>query len=163
MKVSRREFTGSALFSATVLSIPASAQEPASGSGPDNVVIRGRVVCLTEELQRLYKVVADCDHRGHVYSLKTSAGRIYPILPTDSAAAVFLDERYRARELQVTGRLFPQGDFIEVIKLQSWLNGTVYNLGYYCEVCNIWTHKPGPCECCQAPVEFRETLIEPNQ
>jgi hypothetical protein len=163
MKLSRREFTGSAILSTAALSISASAQEKASSDAPDNVVIRGRVICLTEEYQRQYNVVADCDHRGHVYSLKTSAGRIYPFLPTDSAAAVFLDEKYRERELQVTARLFPQGNFIEVIKLQSWRNGTVYNLGYYCEVCNIWTHKPGPCECCQLPVEFRETLIEPNQ
>jgi hypothetical protein len=107
-------------------------------------------------------VVADCGHRGHVYSLKTSEGKLYPFLPTDSAAAVYLDERYRERELHVTARVFPQGNFIEVIKFQSWRNGQVHNLGYYCEVCNIWTHKPGPCECCQLPVEFRETLPDPS-
>jgi hypothetical protein len=163
MKVSRREFTGAAILSSAALSVSASAQEKASGDAPDNVVIRGRVVCLTEEYERLYKVVADCGHRGHVYALRTSAGRLYPFLPTDAAAAVFLDQRYRERELQVTARLFPQGNFIEVIKLQSWRDGQAYNLGYYCEVCNIWTHKPGPCECCQEPVQFRETLTEPNQ
>lgn len=146
------------MLSAVGLTASVSAQDKAAVAEPETITIRGRVVCVTEEYERLYKVAADCGHRGHAYTLKTSAGKLYPFLPTDSAAAIFLDQRYRERELQVTARRFPETGFIEVIRLQSWREGRVYNLGYYCEVCNIWTHKPGPCECCQEPVEFRETL-----
>jgi hypothetical protein len=143
------------------LTLIASAQERSSSEKlaeePSPVILRGQVVCLTEELDRLYHTTTDCDKRGHLYSLKTAKGKLYPFLPTDTAAAIYDDQRVRERELQVTGRLFPATSFIEVIKLQSLRDGRLYDLYYYCEVCNIITHKPGPCMCCREPVEFRET------
>lgn len=123
---------------------------------PVSEVVRGHVVCLTEELQREQQIVPDCDKRGHVYSLRTSAGQILTFLPTDTAAAVYDDVRIRERELLVTARPIAGTSFIEVIKLQSVRNGKVYDLFYYCDVCNISTHKPGPCVCCQEPVVFHE-------
>ncbi|MEP7271689.1 MAG: hypothetical protein ABI882_09285 [Acidobacteriota bacterium] len=171
MRIGRREFAGLTLLSMTGLAPSALAQGPAAqgpavGSElrppeePETVTLRGRVVCLTEEYAKSYKVAADCGHRGHIYTLKTAGNRLYPFLPTDSAAAVFTDERFRERELNVTARLFPQSSFIEVITIQSWRDGKLHDLGYFCEVCNIWTHKPGPCDCCQDPVVFKETLPE---
>lgn len=155
MKSDRRQFIASSLLAAGSLSINAVAQDKAQ-----TTALRGRVVCLTEELEKLYQVTADCQNRGHAYSLKTSDGKFYPFLPTDSAAAIWMDERFRRRELQVTVRIFPQTQFIEVIKLQSRLSGKLHDLYYFCDVCMISSHKPGPCECCQEPVQFRETLAE---
>lgn len=158
MKPDRREFIATSFFSLGALSLPASAQDKASKAeeAPD-VFLRGRVVCLTEELDKLYNVLPDCSNRGHVYSLKVADGKLYPFLPTDTAAAVWMDDRYRQRDLQITARLFPQTNFIEVIKFQSWKNGKLHDLYYYCDVCAITASKPGACECCQDPVEFRET------
>ncbi|MCI0523870.1 MAG: hypothetical protein L0Y75_01280 [Acidobacteria bacterium] len=163
MNSNRRGFIAASLLSAGAFSLPASAQDKTKPSGEAQTVsIRGRVICLTEELQKPYQVIPDCEKRGHVYTLKTNDGKLYPFLPVDTAAAVWMDERYRQRELRVTARLFPQTNFIEVIKLQSWLKGRLHNLYYYCEICAITAHKPGPCECCQEPVEFRETPAEDN-
>jgi hypothetical protein len=165
MKTDRRQFIASSLLSAGALSVPIRA----AGSGhpsdePKNVSLRGRIVCLTEEFEKLYQVIPDCENRGHVYTLKTADGKLYPLLPVDTAAAVWMDERFRQRELQVTGRIFPQGSFIEVFRLQSWRSGKLHDLYYFCDVCMISTHKPGPCECCQDPVQFRETPAEtPSQ
>lgn len=154
MKIGLRQIARFLLL-LTALSLTAPAQDTKKGGEarvePISISLRGRIVCLTE----------DCGLRGHVYSLKTADDKLYPILPTDSATAIFLDERYRQRELQITARLFPAGNSIEVIAIQSWRNGQLYDLGYYCEVCNITTHKPGPCDCCQEPVEFRESRAEP--
>src|SRR5439155_16411900 len=52
------------------------------------VELRGHVVCLAEEFERLYHVTPDCEHRGHIYGLKTADGKLYSFLPTDSAAAL---------------------------------------------------------------------------
>jgi hypothetical protein len=120
------------------------------------------VICLTEDLQKTYQLTPDCDARGHVYSLKTPQGKIYPFLPLDTAAAIWMDERVRQRDLQITVRTFPNSDFIEVIKLKSWLNGRLHNLYYFCDICYISSHKPGPCECCQDPFQFRETPADAN-
>ena len=165
MKPDRRRFIASSLLTAGALALPASAQDGAQGgmksSGEAQTAsLRGRVICLTEELQKPYQIIPDCETRGHVYTLKTAEGKLYPFLPTDSAAAIWLDERVRQRDLQVTTRIFPATDFIEVIKLQSWRDGKLNDLYYYCVVCNITSHKPGPCRCCQEPVEFRETPAE---
>jgi len=163
MKPDRREFIAASFLSLGALSLPADAQDkPARVEEPRDVSLRGQVVCLTEELDKLYNVLPDCGNRGHVYSLKTADGKIYPFLPTDTSAAAWMDERYRQRDLQVAARLFPQANFIEIIKFQSWKSGKLYDLYYYCDVCAITSHKPGPCECCQEPVEFRETLAETN-
>lgn len=161
MKQPRREFLATTVFSLGALSLPAQAQDKAALiEDAGDVSLRGRVVCLTEELDKRFNVMPDCDKRSHVYSLKTSVGKIHPFLPTDTAAAIWMDERFRQRELQVTARSFPGTDFIEVIKFQSWLNGKLHDLYYFCDVCYITASKPGPCECCQEPVEFRETPAE---
>jgi hypothetical protein len=163
MKPGRREFIASSLLAAGALPFPASAQDRAKPSGEAKTVsLRGKVVCLTEELEKLYQIAPDCNTRGHVYTLKTAEGKFYPFLPVDTAAAIWMDERFRQRDLQVTARIFPATDFIEVIKLQSWRNGKLHDLYYFCDICYITAYKPGPCECCQEPVEFRETPAEDN-
>ncbi|MEY3283767.1 MAG: hypothetical protein RIR86_1780 [Acidobacteriota bacterium] len=150
MRSERRQFIVGALALASPLPLtPVSA-------GPKTVAVRGNIICLTEELARLYEVIPDCDDRGHLYAVRTAAGETYPLLPVDAAAAVWMDERYRQRELNVVARIFPQGPHLEVIKYQSFKDGQLHDLDYFCDVCMISTHKPGPCECCQDPVVFRE-------
>ncbi len=161
MKTDRRKFISTSLLTAGAFSITGLAQDGTrSIEEAPTIGLRGRVCCLTEELQNIHRIIPDCKNRGHVYSLKSSDGKFYPFLPTDSSAAIWMDERYRQRDLQVTVRLFPETRFIEVIKLQSRLNGRLHDLYYYCDVCMIAAHKPGPCECCQDPLQFRETLAE---
>jgi hypothetical protein len=155
MTTNRRQFLVSSLLTAAALPRNAAA----AGDDVRTLPLRGRIVCLTEELHARYQITPDCDARGHVFTLKTAEGALHPILPTDEAAALWLDARFRTRDLQITARLFPDTRFIEVIKLQSWRNGTLHDLYYGCDICNITTHKPGPCECCQEPVEFRETPV----
>ncbi|MGE0128650.1 MAG: hypothetical protein AB7U82_11270 [Blastocatellales bacterium] len=160
MKSDRRRFITTTLLTASAFSLPAAAQ--AENEAPA-VSLRGRVICYTEELQKSYQVIPDCETRGHVYTLKTGDGKLYPLLPVDMAAAAWMDERYRQRDLQITARLFPNTNFIEVIKFQSWRDGKLHDLYYFCDVCNITSHKPGPCECCQDPFQFRETPAEDNR
>lgn len=168
MKSKRREFIASSLLSVGALSLTAQAQDkPATPAGTQDdakeVALRGKIVCLTEELDKRFNVVPNCDKQHHVYSLKTADGKIYPLLPTDSAAAVWMDERFRKRDLQITARSFPDTNHIEVIKIQSWVSAKLYDLYYYCDICAITAFKPGACECCQEPVEFRETLADGNR
>ncbi|MFN0084602.1 MAG: hypothetical protein ACKVX9_04375 [Blastocatellia bacterium] len=154
MLFDRRQFIASSMLTAGALAAPGRADQAQTLS------LRGRVVCLTEELQKSYQITPSCDSRGHLYALKTADGSYSPFLPIDTAAAVWMDERYRTRDLQVTARPFPQNNFIEVIRFQSWVDGKLHDLDYYCDVCAISSHKPGPCECCQDPVVFRELPIK---
>lgn len=164
MKSERREFIAAGLLSVGALSLTAQAQDkPGSQEEARNVSLRGRIVCLTEELDKRFNVLPDCDKQHHVYSLKTGDGKTHPLLPTESAAAVWMDERFRKRDLQITARSFPNTNYIEVIKIQSWLNAKLHDLYYYCDICAITAFKPQACECCQEPVEFRETPAESDK
>jgi len=154
MKSHRREFLAAGMLSVGALTVKA---QDKSADDASDVSLRGKIVCLTEELDKRFNVLPDCDNQHHVYSLKTTDGKIHPLLPTESAAAVWMDERFRQRELQITARSFPGTNHIEVIKIQSWLNAKLHDLYYYCDICAITAFKPGPCECCQEPIEFRET------
>jgi hypothetical protein len=155
MKFHRRQFLSSSLLAASGL--PAAFGAPSESTEAPIVSLRGRVVCLTEELEKSFSVLPNCDMQGHVYALKAADGTCYPFLPVDTAAAIWLDERYRNRDLQIGARLFPANKFIEVIRFQSWVGGKLHDLYYYCDICAITANKPGACECCQEPVEFRET------
>ncbi len=154
MKSHRREFLAAGMLSVGALTVKA---QDKSADDASDVSLRGKIVCLTEELDKRFNVLPDCDNQHHVYSLKTADGKIHPLLPTESAAAVWMDERFRQRELQITARSFPGTNHIEIIKIQSWLNAKLHDLYYYCDICAITAFKPGPCECCQEPIEFRET------
>ena len=158
MAITRRDFGKAAVLSAGGFVTTQNAS--ASSNDAQTVTLRGRIICITEEYKRLYNVAADCANRGHVYALKSKDNKTNPILPTDSAAAIILDEKIRSRDLQITARVFPESAFIEVIKLQSFRSDRLHNLFYFCQVCNIRTHKPGPCDCCQDPVEFREVAVD---
>jgi hypothetical protein len=115
-----------------LIPLTAAAQKKAKAAEKaQNVTLRGRVVCLTEELAQPFQVTPDCELRGHNYSLKTADGKLYQFLPTDTAAAIYDDAQFRERQLQVTARLFPRTSFIEVIKLQSFRAGKLYDLYYY--------------------------------
>jgi len=160
MEFTRRDFGLAALLSAGTLAKARAGSSPEASGEPRTELLRGRIICLSEEYKQKFQVRADCANRGHVWVLKSSDGKVNPILPTDSAAAIILDEKIRSRDLQVTARVFPETSFAEVIKLQSLRDGKLYNLFYFCEVCNIRTHKPGPCDCCQQPVKFREVLTD---
>jgi hypothetical protein len=140
-----------------LLAISASAQAPTTGIQTE---VHGRVIRLKKPPAGLLLSTIDFDHHGVAYAIQTADGKLFPILPTDTASAIYNDSKFRERDLLVTARLFPATSFIEVIKLQSLREGRRYDLYYFCDVCNITTHKPGPCPCCQAPVVFRETPAE---
>ena len=75
MKSDRRRFIATSLLTAGAFSSPAFAQKTSEPLGEARTVsLRGRVICHTEELQKSYQVIPDCDTRGHVYALKAGDG-----------------------------------------------------------------------------------------
>jgi hypothetical protein len=170
MRRTRRQFVEDLIGAAGGVSVAAgsaSAQAKSSPgrkaqAKPQTITLRGRVVCYTTEFARLHNIEPECEETRILWGLKTTDARLYSFLPTDQAAAIYDDQRFRERDLQVTARHFPQTTWLEVIKLQSVRAGRVYDLFYFCEVCNIRTHKPGPCVCCQDPVLFHEEPAEKN-
>ena len=45
---------------------------------------------------------------------------------------------------------------LQVVLVQTVKGGKVYDVDYWCEVCQISGNRPGPCVCCGDDVELRE-------
>jgi hypothetical protein len=110
----------------------------------EQLVVRGRVYG------------SDDKQPPHMFGFKSADGRSYRFLADDVMTAMFADRRVRDRELQITARPHPE-DRLEIIRVQAARGAKLYDLYYYCDVCNVTAYAPGPCPCCRAELEFRET------
>jgi hypothetical protein len=139
------------LFSISLSTLPSLAQ----AADRSMVVVRGHVVCL-DALGRDEQSFPGCNEANHNFGFESKTGKLYKFLPTDPMTPIFTDSRVRQRELQISARAHP-GDQLEIIKVQSVKDGKVYDVFYFCDVCNITAYLPGLCPCCRAELEFRET------
>jgi hypothetical protein len=119
------------------------------------IELRGRVVCLAEEMHKLYKADLPTRHE-HLYGFKTEDGKYYTLLRTRLSEALFADNRFRERELLLKGRVFPQAQIFEPTTIRSVRNGVIQDIYYYCGICDIEAVAPGVCDCCQGPTELVE-------
>lgn len=132
---------------------------PIPGQGNDLVVVRGHAVCLNSlgrASGRDDESFLGCSEANHHFGFETKSGKLYKFLPSDPMTPIFTDSRVRQRELQISARLHA-GDQLEIIKVQSIKEGKLYDVFYFCDVCNITAFVPGLCPCCRAELDFRET------
>ncbi|MDE0010159.1 MAG: hypothetical protein OXU36_03380 [Candidatus Poribacteria bacterium] len=122
---------------------------------PEEVKIRGNIVCLAEEMHTHYNVELFKTH-DHLYGVKTEDGKYYTLLWTSLAEAIFVDEQLHEKDLIFNGRVFPNTQLLEITRFSSIKDGVVHELYYYCDTCYIRFVAPGNCDCCQAPVVLIE-------
>jgi hypothetical protein len=128
-----------------------------SAAAPE-VELEGRVVCIPERIHELFDTELPAEHE-HVYGFETRDGALYSLLRTKFSDALFIDQELRKRELLLKGRIFPKSHIFEVTRTRSIKAGQVYDVFYFCSVCNIETVSAGPCPCCQGAVELRERIL----
>jgi len=119
------------------------------------IVLRGRAVCV-EPSGRIVPDHEDCSVDTVKFLFHCKDGGTYAFVPEDALTAMFTDHRVRERELQITA-WERQNHQLELVGVQSLKNGKLYDLYYYCDICNITAYGPGPCPCCRRDLEFKET------
>lgn len=134
---------------------PAAAQQPEAAGKPAQVVLRGHAVCLDAGGKRL-DAGSGCNEPGVRYALADGDSKLHEFSRADTGAAIFADARVRQRDLQITAQLTAERQ-LEVVRVQSVREGKLYDLYYFCELCNIRAYAPGLCPCCRNEMEFRET------
>ncbi len=128
---------------------------------PDAFDRKGRLVCLLEEMKDRHGVQIAPIHE-HVLGFRVegkvpeSGFRYYTVLRTRIAEGLFVDKRFKDRDLRLLGQVFPGSAVLEVGRYQWWKDGKLQDVFYWCEVCSIKSSDPGTCACCQAMVELRE-------
>jgi hypothetical protein len=88
-----------------------------------------------------------------------SDGRTYEVAGDSVSNAQLRDPQLIDREWELVGTPGPEGRF-RIAKLYTIKDGKRYRVTYYCEICNIVTHEPGRCMCCQGPTELQEVPSE---
>lgn len=157
--MSPRSFT--ALVLTAILASCAAPGPRSTNRGEDvrMVTLRGRVVCLAELLHDRHGALLPTNH-DHLWAFQAEDGRVYTLLRTHFSEAIWMDERIRARQLELKARLFPGAQAIEVQRIRSIQRGVVQDLYYYCDICHIQSVTPEQCACCQGPVELVEKPLE---
>ena len=133
--------------------MPAGAPQSAAAK-KEPVVLRGHIVCLDEAGKPL--AAALCDGPARSFGLLTNDGRLRVFSAADESTAMFTDARVRRRELQITAQIVDK-DQLEIVSVQAVRDGKLYDIYYFCELCNIRAYTPGLCPCCRNEMEFRET------
>ena len=119
------------------------------------VILTGRVSCL-EPSGRPVPDQVDCSIDAVKFSFHSNDGHNYSFVADDALTAMFTDHRVRERELQLTAWQRLNGQ-LELVAVRSVKDGKVYDIYYYCDICNITAYAPGPCPCCRRELEFKET------
>jgi hypothetical protein len=144
---------------------PVSSKE-SSGTRTNEVVqlieLRGRVICLPEEMQRRHQAELPTRHE-HIWGFKATNGVCYTLLRGRFSEAIWLDDRIRAKELQLRARLFPRTQILELQNVKSVRDGVVQDLYYFCDVCSIQSVSPEVCACCQGPVVLVEKPLKAKE
>jgi hypothetical protein len=141
--------TPALFFGVTAITVFA---QVSTGVKTQQVIARGRAVCLDDNGGQSKN--NDC-HDAHRFGLVAVDGKVFRFLASDVMTGMFTDQRVRDRELQVTARLL-QNEQLEITRIQSIKQGKLYDIFYFCHVCNITAYAPGPCPCCGAEMEFTE-------
>jgi hypothetical protein len=108
------------------------------------------------------KVVPHPDPTGQPASrprglaLVTDDGNTYPIVEDDTSRMLFVDARLRGRPVALTAVPAAGTGGLQVVYVQTVHDGVVYDVDYWCEICQISANHPGPCVCCGDDSPLRE-------
>ena len=126
-----------------------------ASTSQDNLVVRGTLVCIGKESKEV-----PCAGTGNTLGLRSVNGQIY-LLKNDKLTSTLIEEkRLRSRDFQLTLKKADASGWYEIVKSQFFRDGKLYDFYYFCDVCNITTHSPGPCMCCRQETEYHEKLAE---
>ena len=87
-------------------------------TGLQEVQLRGKVVCLPEEMHRIFQTDLPTNHE-HIYGFKTTNAVYYTLLRTKLSEALFADQRLREKELLLSGRVLPKSQIFNVTAMKS--------------------------------------------
>ena len=119
------------------------------------IVVTGRAVCLKDGKPG---PVTDCSF-GDEFGIELSDGSIQRLDPTDLRVEILTDERVHRHPLEVA--LWDEDGLGKIIRLYTIQDGETIEPYYFCFTCNITSHLPGPCWCCQQDFEFKERPARP--
>jgi hypothetical protein len=127
--------------------------------GDSKDTYQGKVVPLADILARA-GMKLDADASSSWLVLQAEDGRIYPLVKDDGSRMFFKDAKLLNRPMRLTARRLPNSDLLHVVNVHSLVKGKLHDIYYWCDICTIKRFEAGICDCCGAPMEFREVLCK---
>jgi hypothetical protein len=122
----------------------------------DDVVLRGKIVTLTEALDAAkLGIHADAEPTAAQIVVVDDRGTITPLLSDPASRALFRDKRLRDRPAEVRGKRVAGSPYLQVVTFKIEQDGRLQTPEYYCNICTISVRFPQTCPCCQGPMELR--------
>lgn len=121
---------------------------------------RGKVVPLASLLAK-QGIKLDADAASSSMALASDDGRIYPLVKDAGSRMFFQDAKLLNRPMVLSGQLAKGSELLQVVTVRSVKDGKLHDVYYWCDICTIKTFEAGPCDCCGAPMELRETPVKP--
>jgi hypothetical protein len=131
----------------------------AAADKPKNQHYKGKVVPLAKLLEK-QGAKLDADAAPHWLALVTDDGKTYPLVKDDGSRMFFKDPKVLDRPMRLTGRVLPDTNFLQVVAINSYVKGELYDIYYWCNVCSIRRNEKMKCECCGGPMELREEPVK---
>jgi hypothetical protein len=148
------------IFALCITSIPL-LFAPFAGSAPEPTPqeFTGKVVSLSEQLEKSGAKL-DKDAAPYWLALVAEDGKTYPLIKDTGSRMFFKDPKMLNRQVQLTGRVVGDVKMLQVLSVRTVVNGKLHEPYYWCDLCKIKRFEPGPCDCCNAPLEFREEPVK---
>lgn len=146
------------LIGLTLAAASAAAAVPVSGeAGEDVVRLRGTLVPAEKAAP-----APDHDRSEHdsdAFAFESPDGERFRVTVEGDHWHILNDPQLAERLWELEGRWLADGLFA-ARKIFTVKDGDLYEVTYYCEICNIVSYRPGRCMCCQQDVELREIPAE---
>jgi hypothetical protein len=126
---------------------------------PETKEYAGKVAPLTDALDK-FGAKLDKDAAPFWLALMADNGQVYPLIKDSGSRMFFKDKQLLDRPMRITGRLFGDTKMLQVLAVRSVVGGKLHEPYYWCDVCKIKRFEPRDCECCGAPMVFREDPLE---
>ncbi len=118
--------------------------------GDREITVTGTAVCIDGDAV----TEAGACSAGDAFAIQAADGALHRLDPADIRVEILTDERVHLHPLEVT--LWMEDGLGKIIHLHTVQDGEAIEPYYFCFTCNITSHIPGPCWCCQQEFEFKE-------
>lgn len=95
-------------------------------------------------------------HEKPVATLVGDDRATFPLVEDGASEMLFQDKRLRDHPVRLTAVRVRGTNVLRVVRVQTVGKDGVFDVDYWCEVCQISLSHPGACYCCGQEAELRE-------
>ncbi|MFT3881126.1 MAG: hypothetical protein QM703_15870 [Gemmatales bacterium] len=99
----------------------------------------------------------DADTPAKVKVLLKIQNNRFQVINDDVTRLLFMDEQFAGRHIRLTAVVVAgTTSTLKVKKVQTVVDGKVFDVDYWCERCQLAATEPGKCRCCGGDTVLRE-------